>query len=129
MSSFLPDGERILMVAPGMIDMGASAVSWEIGSLYLTSKRLSFGNESNIRFSALLDNLVDVRLEVRKWVLQHITQLGIHYWAGPNAGTSVVYVAVRSPRRWRQAIKDRMTLALLNDEQWEYNPQQPPSAV
>jgi len=113
MREFLREGEQIIMSTPGAIDIGTLDVLWRPGNLHLTDKRVLFERQGRIQFATFLEDVVDVRLEMRKWILQHIRQLCIAYRARPGDSLRVAYIALRSPVGWQKAVKDRMTVALL----------------
>lgn len=113
MRDFLREGEQTIVSTPGAIDIGTLDALWRLGNLHLTDKRVLFERQGRIQFATFLEDVVDVKLEMRKWILQHIRQLCISYRAGPNGSVRVAYVAVRSPGGWQKAIKDRITFALL----------------
>ena len=113
MRDFLREGEHIILTTSGTVDIGTSDILWRLGRLHLTDKRVLFERQGKIQFAAFLEDIVDVRLEMRKWILQHIRQLCISYRSSPNDRTRVAYIAVRSPVGWQRAIKDRMTRALI----------------
>ncbi|NQT48285.1 MAG: hypothetical protein HQ578_04860 [Chloroflexi bacterium] len=117
MRSFLLEGEKIVMSTPGAIDIGTLDALWRPGNLHLTDKRVLFERQGRIQFATFLEDVVDVKLEMRKWILQHIRQL---YISTRNSHTQVglgkpgrAYIAVRSAVGWQKAIKDRMTMTLL----------------
>ncbi|MFC2000256.1 hypothetical protein ACFLXE_05815 [Chloroflexota bacterium] len=114
MRSFLLEGEKIIMSTPGAIDIGTIDVQWRYGNLHITDKRVLFKRQDRIQFAAFLEDVVDVRLQMRKWVLQHTRQLCISHRDGQHGTLRVAYVALASPAVWQQAIKDRMTMALLD---------------
>ncbi len=113
MREFLHQDEQIIQSTAGSIDIGTLDVLWRPGNLHLTNKRVLFERQGRIEFATFLEDIVDVKLEMRKWVLQHIRQLCISYRASPGNSIRVAYIAVASPVGWQKAIKDRMTLALL----------------
>ncbi|MDO9575709.1 MAG: hypothetical protein Q7J55_04200 [bacterium] len=102
-------GEKVIWFSPGMYDIGTIAPLWRMGHLYLTNERLFFERQGRIQFAALLADIVDVELVMRKWILQHIRQLRIRY----RTGKRLAYVAVGSPVGWEKIIKDRIILSLM----------------
>ena len=117
MKEFLHQDEHVIQSTPGAIDIGTLDVLWRPGNLHLTDKRVLFERQGRIQFATFLEDIVDVRLEMRKWILQHIRQLHI---LTKNSYTEVglgkpgrAYIAVRYPLGWQKLIKDRMTLTLL----------------
>ena len=58
---------------------------------------------------------MDVKLEVRKWILPHTKQLCISYRARPSDSIKVAYIILKSPVGWQKLIKNRMTLALFKE--------------
>ena len=117
MREFLNLDEQIIQSTPGTIDISTLNVLWRLGNLHLTNKRVLFEHQGRIQFATFLEDIVDVKLEMRKWILQHIRQLCI---LTRNSYTKIdlgkpgrAYIAVRSPVGWQKAIKNRMTLALL----------------
>ena len=114
MREFLREGEQIIMSTPGAIDIGTLDVLWRPGNLHLTDKRVLFERQGRIQFATFLEDVVDVRLEMRKWILQHTRQLCISHRAGHDGTLRVACIALASPAVWQQAIKDRMTMALLD---------------
>jgi len=113
MRDFLREGEQTIMSTPGTIDIGTLDALWRMGNLHLTNKRVLFERQGRIQFATLLEDVVDVKLEMRKWILQHIRQLCISYRTTPDGRVRVAYVAIKSPVGWQKAIKDRMTFALI----------------
>lgn len=107
--------ERIVQSSSGAIDIGTLDVLWRPGNLHLTDKRVLFERQGKIQFATRLEDIVDVKLEMRKWILQHIRQLCIYARTSYASYGSArpAYIAVRSPVGWQKLIKDRMTLALL----------------
>jgi len=101
------------MSTPGAIDIGTFLVPWKMGNLHLSNERLLFEHQGRILFATFLEDVADVRLEMRKWLLQHTRQLCISYRARPDDSVRVAYIAVRSPVGWQKAVKDRITVALL----------------
>ena len=113
MKEFLRQNEQIIMSTPGAIDIGTLDSLWRPGNLHLTNQRLFFERQGRIQFATFLEDVVDVRLEMRKWILQHTRQLCISYRARPSDSVRVAYIALAEPLKWQKLIKDRMTLALL----------------
>jgi len=113
MRDFLREGEQTILTTSGTVDIGTHDILWRLGCLHLTNQRVLFERQGKIQFATFLEDIVDVRLEMRKWILQHIRQLCISYRASPNDRTRVAYIAVRSPGVWQKAIKDGMTRALI----------------
>ncbi len=114
MKDFLLQDEQIIMSTPGAIDIGTRGVRWQPGNLHLTDQRVLFERQGRrIQFATFLEDIVDVRLEMRKWILQHTRQLCLSYRASPGSSVRVAYIALRSPVGWQKAIKDRITLALI----------------
>jgi hypothetical protein len=112
MKKFLHQDEQIIQSTPGSLAIDTSDVLWRPGNLHLTDKRVLFEQQGKIQFATQLEDIVDVKLEMRKWILQHIRQLCIY--ARASYGMSrPAYIAVRSPVSWQKLIKDRMTFALL----------------
>jgi len=111
MREFLHQDEQIIRSAPGAIDIGTLDVLWRLGNLHLTNKRVLFECQGRIQFASFLENVVDVKLEMRKWILQHARQLCISYRAGNLI--RVAYIAIASPVGWQKLIKDGITLALV----------------
>ena len=111
MREFLHQDERIIQSTPGSIAIGTSDVLWRPGNLHLTDKRVLFERQRKIQFATRLEDIADVKLEMRKWILQHIRQLCI-YARASDGMSRPAYIAVRSPVGWQRLIKDRMTLAL-----------------
>ena len=112
MRKFLHQDEQIIQSTPGSIAIGISDVLWWLGNLHLTDRRVLFEHQGKIQFATRLEDIVDVKLEMRKWILQHIRQLCIY--ARASYGMSrPAYIAVRSPVSWQKLIKDRITFALL----------------
>ncbi len=101
------------MSTPGAIDIGTLDVLWRPGNLHLTDQRVFFERQGRMQFATFLEDIVDVRLEMRKWVLQHTRQLCLCYRARPSDSVRVAYIALKSPVGWQKAIKDRITPALL----------------
>ena len=108
------------MSTPGAIDIGTLDSLWRPGNLHLTNQRLFFERQGRIHFATFLDDIVDVRLEMRKWILQHTRQLCIstrngytEVGLGKPGRAGRAYIALRAPLGWQKAIKDRITLALL----------------
>lgn len=104
--------ERIIQSTSGSIDIGTLDVLWRLGNLHLTDKRVLFERQGEIQFATRLEDIVDVKLEMRKWILQHIRQLCI-YARASDGMSRPAYIAVKSPVGWQRLIKERMTLALL----------------
>ena len=115
MREFLHQDEYIIQSAPGAIDIGTLDILWMPGNLRLSNKRLIFEHQERIHFATLHEDVVDVKLEVRKWVLPHTKQLRISYRARPGDSIRVAYIVLKSPVRWQKLIKDRMTLALFKE--------------
>ena len=113
MREFLHQNEHIIQSTPGAIGIGTLRSLWRPGNLHLTNQRVLFERQGRIKFAAFLEDVVDVRLEMRKWISQHTRQLGISYRVRPGDTVRVAYIAVASPVGWQKAIKDGMTLALL----------------
>jgi len=113
MKDFLRQNEQIIMSTPGAIDIGTLDSLWRPGNLHLTNQRLFFERQGRIQFASFLEDIVDVTLEMRKWILQHTRQLCLSYRARPSSSVRVAYIALKSPVGWQKAIKDRITLALL----------------
>lgn len=114
MKNFLYVGERIIQSISGAIDIGTLDSLWRPGNLHLTNRRVLFERQGRIQFSTFLKDIVDVRLEMRKWILQHIRQLCISY-RGSSDLIRMVYIAVKAPVGWQKLIKDKMTLMLLEE--------------
>jgi hypothetical protein len=110
---FLHQDEHIIQSTPGTIDIGTIDVLWRLGNFHLTDKRVLFERQGTIQFATFLEDIVDVKLEMRKWILQHTKQLCITYRASPGGGVRVAYIAIAKPVGWQRLIKDRMTLALV----------------
>ena len=113
MKDFLRQNEQIVMSTPGAIDIGTLDSLWRPGNLHLTNQRVFFERQGRMQLAPFLEDIVDVRLEMRKWILQHTRQLCLSYRASPGSSVRVAYIAVASPVGWQKAIKDRITLALL----------------
>jgi len=113
MREFLHQDEKIIMSTPGAIDIGTLDVLWRPGNLYLTNKRVLFERQGKIQFATFLKDIVDIKLKIRKWILQHTRQLCIFYRDKPENPIRVAYIALRSPLGWQKAIKDRVTYVLL----------------
>jgi len=113
MRDFLREGEQTIMSTPGAIDIGTLDALWRPGNLHLTNERVLFERQGRIQFATFLEDVVDVKLEMRKWILQHTRQLCISYQASPGDSVRVAYIALRSPVGWQKAIKDRITFALI----------------
>ena len=113
MREFLHQDEHIIQSTPGAIDIGTLDVLWRPGNLHLTNQRVLFERQGRIQFASLLEEIVDVRLEMRKWILQHTRQLCISYRASDSV--RVAYIALKSPVGWQKLIKNRMTLALFKE--------------
>jgi hypothetical protein len=108
-------GERIIQSMSGLIDIGTLDVLWKPGNLHLTNKRVLFECYGRIQFATRLEDVVDVRLEMRRWILQHIRQLCISYRGRHSDLIRMVYIVVKAPVDWQKLIKDRMTLMLLEE--------------
>ena len=116
MEKILHQNEKIVRSTKGAIDIGALSTLWRPGNLCLTNQRIMFERQGRIQFSACLKDIVDVKLEMREWILQHTRQLCISCLANPSESTRVTYIAVASPRSWQMSIKESITLALIECE-------------
>ncbi|MCX5999724.1 MAG: hypothetical protein NTU41_09105 [Chloroflexi bacterium] len=113
MGPVLQDREAIIRSAQGALDGGSLFLTWRIGKLHLTNRRLLFERLGEVHFVTPLCNVVDVRLELRKWLLQQTKQLSITYRLGDGEAVKTVYVAIWSPASWQMSINDAMTMAVL----------------
>jgi len=108
-------GEQVIRFSPGMMyDIGTLSPLWRMGHLYLTDERLFFEQQGKIQFATFLKDIVEVKLVMRKWVLQHIRQLYIIYEV--RGIKRKAYIAVGYPSGWQKTIKDRIIFALLKKE-------------
>ena len=105
------EGEKIVLRAQGSFQEGRSGSSWKLGHLYLTNKRLFFIQVTKQAFGVGLDEIRDLRVVKRGWLLGvRIKQLGVSFKAG--GGERTAYIALEKPERWVETIKESMTLML-----------------
>jgi len=103
-------GERVIMKEQGSYDAGLLSSSWRLGHLCLTNKRLLFVQGAKTHFEINIDKITDMGVEKRRWVIgKMIEQLRLTYKPGRR-----LYIAVKKPKKWELAIKDRITRGLIN---------------
>jgi len=113
---FLYEGEKIILQAQGSLQEMFWGSSWKLGHLYLTNKRLSFIQVTKRVFGASLDEVRDLRVVKRVWLLGvRVKQLRISLKCGGRK--KAVYIALEKPEKWIEMIKESMTL-MLADKRW-----------
>ena len=109
-------GEEIVLRAQGSFQEGRYGSSWRLGHLYVTNKRLFFIQVTKWLLEVGLDEIRDVRVVKRRWLLAvRIRQLRLSFKSG--GGERTAYIAVERPERKVETIRERMTRALV-DREW-----------
>jgi len=109
----LLEGEKIVLRAQGSFQEGRYGSPWKLGHLYLTNKRLFLIQVTKWVFEAGLDEIRDLRVVKRGWLLGvRIKQLGVSFQ--PGRGERMAFIGLEEPERWVEAIKEGMTLALVD---------------
>jgi len=117
--------EENILQASGSLQESRHGLSWKLGSMCLTYRRLFFTQGTRQTFQVDLDKIKGLELVKRGWLLGvRIRQLCVSFQSGRVE--RVAYIGVKKPERWMEAIKDRMTLILAGKKWRDYAADQGP---
>ena len=109
-SLLLLPGEEVVLRGQGSYDAGSLNSSWKLGNLYLTNKRLLFAQARRAIFGVALEEIKEVKIEPRRWLLgRKVKQLCLLTRGGR------VFIAMKDAQLWEELIKDRITLSFTRD--------------
>jgi len=104
----LADGEKIILKTQGSIQF---RLTWQLGHLFLTNRRLIFIQVAAILWECRLDKIIDLSVRRRSWLLGiKINQLCIELNSGSRSKN--VYLAFAGHDKWVDVIKENMALML-----------------
>jgi hypothetical protein len=105
----LDHGERIILKTQGTMQFRST---WQLGHLFLTSRRLIFVHAAKIAMECGLDRIAGMRIMQRNWLLGiKVKQLCIEINCGN--GCDHLYIALAKPDELTGIIKQSMTLMLV----------------
>ncbi len=108
----LHKGEKIILRAQGTFQ---SYISWKLGHLFLTNRRLLFIHITEQALEISLDDIIDMSIMKRPWLMGvRVKQLCIHFNHGK--GQERAYIALVENEKWIDLIKENMTIMLA--ERW-----------
>jgi len=101
--SLLQD-EEVLKYFTASYDVRSSLTSsWRLGNLYLTNRRLLFVQGRKILFGTPLNDIRDINIVKRKWILgKKVKQLHI-----VSQSRKIPYIAIKNPEEWKKAIVEQ----------------------
>jgi hypothetical protein len=100
-------GEEVIFQGQGSYDTGSLNSSWKLGNLYLTNKRLLFAQARRTIFEVGLEEIRELKVEPRRWLLgRRVKQLCLLTRGGR------AFIATKDAQLWEELIKDRITLSL-----------------
>lgn len=111
----LNKGEDTILREQGMLQY---RLSWKLGHLFLTNRRLFFLHATKKIFEISLDRIIEINIAKRTWILgTKVKQICIDFKYG--SGHDRVYIALVKPEKWNHVIKESMILMLA--ERWGCN--------
>lgn len=112
---------NIVLMSQGSIKERST---WQIGQLFLTTRRLYFKQTKHYLFDIELNKITKISIKKRTWLLgSRVRQLCIDYHE--KYGEEHVFIALAKPEKWVLIIKNTMTLMLI--EGCDYNGSKPES--
>jgi hypothetical protein len=98
------DNEKMLRFFTASYDTGRGTFSsWKLGNLCLTEQRLLFVQVQKVLFQIPLDQIQQMDLVERRWILgKKIVQL---YILWDDGRTRNAFIAVKDPQNWKADIE------------------------
>jgi len=108
----LYNGEKMILKAQGTLQFRST---WQLGHLFLTSRRLIFIQATKTILEYRLDKIIGMNIMKRSWLMGvKVKQLYIEFNCG--GGREYAYIALAKPGEWVIAIKEGMTLMLYHSQ-------------
>ena len=104
----LNNGENIIQRSQGALHF---KISWYLGHLYLTDRRLLFIQATQKKLDVRLDRIIGINIAKKPWHMgNRVRQLCIDF--DRSKGPEQACIALAKPEKWVIAIKDSMALML-----------------
>ncbi len=108
-------GESIVLADQGFLKKNSRS-GWKPGHLTLTDQRLVMHQQTRDIFSAPLDSILSVATVKKGFVLKRVDALLIGYTNAVDKSSSRVWILVKEPLKWQQAIFHRTKVQISEAE-------------